>query len=240
MKILGTGLDGLVGSRIIELLSGKHEFENLSLSTGADITDRNAILQKIKNSDAQIMLHLAAKTDVDGCELDKPLGEKGDAWKINVFGTQNVVDGCSESNKKIIYISTDFVFDGTKEAYSEEDAPNPVNWYGQTKFLGEMEVKKYSPTLFRALGIYLPLITTNCAIIGLALFQTSREYDFLQSLAFALGAGGGFILALMLMSGIRERLELSDVNSILQGAAIALMISGVLSMAFMGFAGMGR
>jgi len=104
----------------------------------------------------------------------------------------------------------------------------------------EMVIKKYSPALFRALGIYLPLITTNCAIIGLALFQTSREYDFLQSLAFALGAGGGFILALMLMSGIRERLELSDVNSILQGAAIALMISGVLSMAFMGFAGMGR
>ncbi|OGH24385.1 MAG: hypothetical protein A3B47_01305 [Candidatus Levybacteria bacterium RIFCSPLOWO2_01_FULL_39_24] len=141
MKILGTGLDGLVGSRIIELLSGKHEFENLSLSTGADITDRNAILQKIKNSDAQIMLHLAAKTDVDGCELDKPLGEKGDAWKINVFGTQNVVDGCSESNKKIIYISTDFVFDGTKEAYSEEDAPNPLSWYAKTKYEGEKIVQ---------------------------------------------------------------------------------------------------
>ncbi len=104
----------------------------------------------------------------------------------------------------------------------------------------EMVIKKYSPTLFRALGIYLPLITTNCAITALALFQTSRGYDFIQCLAFALGSGAGFILALMLMSGIRERLELSDVNPILQGTAIALMISGVLSMAFMGFAGMGR
>jgi len=106
--------------------------------------------------------------------------------------------------------------------------------------LVEMFLKKHSPALFRALGIYLPLITTNCAIIGLALFQTSREYDFVQSLSFALGGGGGFILALLMMSGIRERLELSDVSSIMQGASIALMVAGVLSMAFMGFAGMGR
>lgn len=137
MKILGTGLDGLVGSRIVDLLRDKYEFENLSLSTGVDITDRNAILGKIKNSDSQIVLHLAAKTNVDGCELDKPLGEKGDCWKINVLGTQNVVDGCSQSNKKLIYISTDFVFDGTKEIYSEEDIPNPLNWYAWTKYEGE-------------------------------------------------------------------------------------------------------
>jgi electron transport complex protein RnfA len=106
--------------------------------------------------------------------------------------------------------------------------------------LVEMFIKKYSPTLFRSLGIYLPLITTNCAIIGLALFQTSREYDFIQSLSFATGAGAGFILALLMMSGIRERLELSDVSSVMQGAAITLMIAGVLAMSFMGFAGMGR
>ncbi len=106
--------------------------------------------------------------------------------------------------------------------------------------LVEMFIKKFSPALFRALGIFLPLITTNCAILGLALFQTNREYNFVQSLSFALGAGAGFTLALLLMSGIRERLELSDVASVVKGAALTLMVAGVLSMAFMGFAGMGR
>lgn len=105
--------------------------------------------------------------------------------------------------------------------------------------LVEMIIKKFSPALFRALGIFLPLITTNCAILGVALFQTSREYDFVQSLAFALGAGVGFTIALMLMAGLRERLELSSVSSVVQGAAITLILAGVLSMAFMGFAGMG-
>jgi len=106
--------------------------------------------------------------------------------------------------------------------------------------LVEMFIKKFSPALFQALGIFLPLITTNCAILGLALFQTNRQYDFVQSLSFALGAGVGFTLALLIMSGIRERLELSDVSSIVRGAAVTLMVAGVLSMAFMGFAGMGR
>lgn len=106
--------------------------------------------------------------------------------------------------------------------------------------LVEMFIKKFSPALFRALGIFLPLITTNCAILGLALFQTNRQYNFVQSLSFAVGAGAGFTLALLVMSGIRERLELSDVASVVKGAALTLMVAGVLSMAFMGFAGMGR
>jgi electron transport complex protein RnfA len=105
--------------------------------------------------------------------------------------------------------------------------------------LVEMFIKRFSPALFRALGIFLPLITTNCAILGVALFQTNRQYDFVQALAFALGAGAGFTLALLLMSGLRERLELSDVSSVVRGAALTLMIAGILSMAFMGFAGMG-
>jgi len=105
--------------------------------------------------------------------------------------------------------------------------------------LVEMAVKKLSPALFRALGIFLPLITTNCAILGLALFQTFREYDFLQSLAFSIGAGVGFTLALMLMAGLREKLELAKVPSVSQGAAMSLMLAGLLSLAFMGFAGLG-
>jgi electron transport complex protein RnfA len=105
--------------------------------------------------------------------------------------------------------------------------------------LVEMFVKKFSPTLFRALGIFLPLITTNCAILGLALFQTAKEYDFLQSLVYALGAGTGFTLALMLMAGLREKLELARLPSVSQGAAMSLMLAGLLSLAVMGFAGLG-
>lgn len=105
--------------------------------------------------------------------------------------------------------------------------------------LVEMIIKKFSPALFRALGIFLPLITTNCAILGLALFQTNRGYDFLQSVVFALGAGAGFTLALLIMSGIREELQISDVPGVVKGAALTLIVAGILSMAFMGFAGLG-
>ena len=105
--------------------------------------------------------------------------------------------------------------------------------------LVEMVLKKYSPALFRALGIYLPLITTNCAVLGVALFQTAREYDFVQSVAFSLGGGAGFTLALVLMAGVRERLRLSDVPGLAQGTAMTLMLAGILSLAFMGFAGIG-
>ena len=102
----------------------------------------------------------------------------------------------------------------------------------------EMFVKKMSPILFRALGIFLPLITTNCAILGLALFQTNREYNFIQSVVFAAGAGAGFTLALVLMAGIREKLALARLSDVVQGAAITLMVAGILSMTFMGFAGL--
>ncbi|MFA7331471.1 MAG: electron transport complex subunit RsxA [Candidatus Delongbacteria bacterium] len=102
----------------------------------------------------------------------------------------------------------------------------------------EMVIKKMSPALYRALGIYLPLITTNCAILGLALFIQLRGYGFLQSLVFGLGAGAGFTLALCLMAGIREELELAEVPDSLKGAGITLMVAATMAMAFMGFAGM--
>ncbi|MEZ5452748.1 MAG: RnfABCDGE type electron transport complex subunit A [Thiothrix sp.] len=105
--------------------------------------------------------------------------------------------------------------------------------------LVEMTLKKLSPALFRALGIFLPLITTNCAILGLALFQTFKEYNFMQSLSYALGAGAGFTLALLLMAGLRERLDLAKLPSVTQGAALSLILGGLLSLAFMGFAGLG-
>jgi len=105
--------------------------------------------------------------------------------------------------------------------------------------LVEMFIKKVSPTLFRALGIFLPLITTNCAILGLALFQTNKGYNFLQCIVYALGAGIGFTLALVLMAGLREKLELATVPDVVRGTALTLMLAGLLSLAFMGFAGLG-
>ncbi len=105
--------------------------------------------------------------------------------------------------------------------------------------LVEMFIKKMSPALFRTLGIFLPLITTNCAILGLALFQTNRGYGFLQAIVYALGAGIGFTLALVLLAGIREELELVELPSAARGTAITLIVAGILSLAFMGFAGLG-
>lgn len=102
----------------------------------------------------------------------------------------------------------------------------------------EMVIKKLSPELFKALGIYLPLITTNCAILALALFQTTKEYGLLQGIIYSLGGGGGMTLALVLMAGIREETKVMDVPKLLQGTALSLIIAGILSMAFMGFAGL--
>jgi electron transport complex protein RnfA len=102
----------------------------------------------------------------------------------------------------------------------------------------EMLIKKTSPALFRGLGIFLPLITTNCAILGLALFQTNRGYGFIEGIVFALGAGLGLTLALVLMAGIREENELARIPSPLKGAAMSFLIAGILSMTFMGFAGL--
>src|SRR5664279_3557951 len=88
----------------------------------------------------------------------------------------------------------------------------------------EMFVKKTFPVLFRQLGIYLPLITTNCAVLGVALFQTARNYNFVQSLAYSIGGGLGFTLALILMAGLREKLLLANIPPLVQGTAIALIV----------------
>ncbi len=102
----------------------------------------------------------------------------------------------------------------------------------------EMAIRKLSPALFQALGIFLPLITTNCAILGLALFQITKGYGLVQGLVYALGAGAGLTLALVLMAGLREEAELSSIPSVMKGTAMNLIIAGILSLAFMGFAGL--
>lgn len=104
--------------------------------------------------------------------------------------------------------------------------------------LVEMFIRKASPPLYQALGIYLPLITTNCAIMGVALLAALKEYPFLETVVFGFGSGLGFTLAIVLMAGIRERLELADVPEPLKGAGISLIVAGIMALAFSGFSGM--
>ncbi len=105
--------------------------------------------------------------------------------------------------------------------------------------LVEIVLKKVLPALYQALGIYLPLITTNCAILGVAILAHRQQLSFLQGLIFAAASAVGFILAIMLFAGLRESLEQRDVPESLAGAPIAFITAGILAMAFMGFAGLG-
>jgi electron transport complex protein RnfA len=102
----------------------------------------------------------------------------------------------------------------------------------------EMVVKKTSPLLYRVLGVYLPLITVNCAVLGLALLNISKDHSFLQSLVYGIGGGAGFSLVLVLFAAMRERLAVADVPTPFKGPALGMITAGLMSLAFMGFAGL--
>jgi electron transport complex protein RnfA len=104
--------------------------------------------------------------------------------------------------------------------------------------LVEIVMQVTSPVLYQALGIFLPLITTNCAVLGVAVLNVQKGYGFVRTVVFSVGASVGFTIALALFSGIRERIALADVPKPFQGTAIALVTAGLLSLAFMGFAGL--
>ena len=104
----------------------------------------------------------------------------------------------------------------------------------------EMFIKKTSPTLFRVLGIYLPLITTNCAVLGIPLLNVQEHHNFMESLFFGLGGSLGFTLVLILFAAMRERLDAAEVPKPFRGVAIAMVTAGLMSLAFMGFAGLIR
>ncbi|MCS6956227.1 MAG: NAD(P)-dependent oxidoreductase [Patescibacteria group bacterium] len=142
-KIAITGGGGLVGSRIIELLNNDFEFISLSQDK-MDITNKDQVYQILKEINFDILLHLAAYTNVAKANEEKDL-----AYKINVKGTENIFEQVLSKRKKIIYISTDFVFDGTNPPYFEDSKPKPAGIYGQTKYQGELIVnpKKYSKSL---------------------------------------------------------------------------------------------
>jgi len=104
--------------------------------------------------------------------------------------------------------------------------------------LVEIVIEKTSPVIYVNLGIFLPLITVNCAILGVSLFMIIRGYDFLQSVAYGFGGGVGWALAIIAMAGIRQKIKRSKVPAPLQGAGIALIIAGIMAFAFIGFSGM--
>lgn len=141
MVILGTGLSGLIGSRLMEL-QPNWTFENLSKEVGIDITNSDALRKSIQSSSAQWIFHFAAYTDVDGAEKMKNEGKSSLVWKINVEATQIIVEEAKRTGKNVIYLSTDYVFSGTEELYTEQSAPKPESFYAQSKYEGEESVKQ--------------------------------------------------------------------------------------------------
>lgn len=146
MKILITGGTGLLGNSLMRFASQKHnivgtylkdlvEFGDYDLRE-LDITDRKKTIELVKKVVPEIVIHTAAFTNVDACET-----EKETAYNVNVLGAENVALACKEANSRMIYISTDYVFDGEKGNYVETDRPNPVSHYAETKLLGEQMVK---------------------------------------------------------------------------------------------------
>lgn len=170
MKIAVTGSSGLIGSRFVSLLQGKFDFVGLDQSKNIDIVDRKSLFEFLNANTPSHIIHFAAKTDVDGCESDKDkdldkmksysvlqngnielnniIGEdwksEKSAFAINAVGTKNLTDYAMDKNINFIYISTDFVFSGNDEYYTEESKPDPVDWYGQTKYWGEEIIRKFS------------------------------------------------------------------------------------------------
>ncbi len=142
VSVAATGLTGLIGSRLAELLRGEFEWRALRYEDGFDITDPEKVDKTIEKFDGKMVLHLAAFTDLNAA--NKELGDKnGMCWRINVLGTRHIAGACQKYGKYLIHVSTDAVFGGDKQsAYTEEDKPNPIEWYGQTKFWAEEEVEK--------------------------------------------------------------------------------------------------
>jgi dTDP-4-dehydrorhamnose reductase len=144
-RLLVTGASGLLGSRIMEHARGNFEAEPLHgakplhpHSLKIDITNQNSLSKLLTELKPHIIIHTASETNVDRCEI-----EKEHAWKVNVEGTRNISVNCGKTKAKLIFISTDYVFNGEKGNYTEADNPLPINYYGLTKLEGEKQVINY-------------------------------------------------------------------------------------------------
>jgi len=143
-RILVTGASGLLGSKVVKLT--EHSFEVIPThntrsffkdSIKMDITNGDEVSQVVVKMKPDVVMHVAAETRVDHCERNRE-----EAWKVNAEGTKNVAVACGKINAKLIYVSTDYVFDGERGLYVESDEPNPVNYYGWTKLKGEQFVRE--------------------------------------------------------------------------------------------------
>jgi len=202
-KIIGTGLSGLVGSRIVEFLQDKFEFVDFSMDTGISILDNDNLSKAFElNKDAVAVIHMAAFTDTNSAWEQR--GDKnGLCYQLNVVGTQNILDLAKKYNQQLIYISTDFIFDGTKTTpYLETDTPSPIEWYGETKFLGEKVILNSNYTNYNISRITYPYrakFDTKVDIIRkvLSKLQNNEQvkmfsdqictYTFIDDIAAALG-----------------------------------------------------
>jgi dTDP-4-dehydrorhamnose reductase len=140
--LLVTGASGLLGSKVVKLAKRKYEviptYNTRSLQPGSiklDITNQNQVSDIFDQLKLEIVIHAASETNVDRCET-----QRQQAWKINAEGTLNIALACSKIGAKLVYISTDYVFDGEKGSYTEQDEPNPINYYGITKLEGERQI----------------------------------------------------------------------------------------------------
>ena len=160
MKLLVTGASGLFGSKLAETALARNFEVYAGFSKDAvpygipvqfDISDKNQVDQAFETAKPDVVVHAATLTDVDKCELDKAL-----AWKINVEGTKNIAEATARSGAFLVYISTDYVFNGEKGCYREDDLPDPINYYGLTKLKAEETAKQYVPDccIARASVIY--------------------------------------------------------------------------------------
>lgn len=144
MRILITGAAGMLGSDLQETLSSEHELiltDIVGDLLGLDVTDKQAVSDILAGTKPDVVIHAAAYTNVDGCESDPDT-----AFRVNAFGTWNVASACAQNGAELLYVSTDFVFDGSKgEAYYEFDSPNPLNRYGASKLAGEWYVRNQCP-----------------------------------------------------------------------------------------------
>jgi len=145
LKLLVTGASGLLGNKVVERAENDHDvtpFHNTKPlhpnSLGLDITDAAEVSRLFRDLKPDAVIHTASETNVDKCET-----EKEHAFKTNVEGTRNIAVACGNVGAKLVYVSTDYVFDGTKGNYTEQDSPNPINYYGLTKLEGEKQVIQY-------------------------------------------------------------------------------------------------
>lgn len=140
-KVTVTGATGFIGTRIFQLLG--HKFPLSPLPPSVDIIDRENLIKVLRKESPEIILHIAAKAHIDYCETGRKSGQKSEVWRVNAEGTRNITGYCRQTGTKLVYLSTECVFDGEKTGgYTEDDKPNPKSFYGMTKYEAESVIQK--------------------------------------------------------------------------------------------------